>query len=151
MTVAPHSTANWIAAWPTAPEPAVHEKRVGRADGERAQRLVGGADRDAERGALGGADLRRSRLRVLGADHDLGRVRARRAEDDHGVADAEAVDFVADGGHDAGAVAADPARLGDRPGRALAAAQLPVDRVHTGRFDADRDLARARAPGSGCR
>ena len=93
MTVAPHSTANWIAAWPTAPEPRVHEQRVAAADGERAQRLIGGADRDAERGALGGADLRRPR-----------RARARRAtttsvayapdapKNDDGVAGAEAVD-----------------------------------------------------------
>ena len=76
MTVAPQSTANWIAAWPTAPEPPWTSSVSPGADGERAQGLVGRAGRDAERGALRGADLRGPRVRVLRRDDDIGRVGA---------------------------------------------------------------------------
>ena len=67
-----------------------------------------------------GAHLRRARLRLLGRHDDLGRIGAGRAEEHDGVADAEAVDAVADRGDDAGGVGAEAARPGQRVGRARA-------------------------------
>ena len=82
---------------------------------------------------------------------DLGRVGARRAEDDDGVADAEAVDLVADRGHDAGAVAADAARLG----RAARTRASPLRSFQSIGFTPAASTRTATSPGpgtgSGCR
>ena len=144
MTVAPHSTANWIAACPTDPEPAC-SSRVSRDPTARERSAWYAVPTGMPRAAPSfGTHAGQARLRVLGRHDDLGRIGAVCAEEHDGIADAEAVDLCSDRGDHTGGVGAEAARTGQRVGRAPTRPHLPLDGVHTGRLDPHRDLARAR-------